>query len=68
MLSAPLALHWNLQRQAWCRLLASTLERAGPAFIKWGQWAATRRDLFPRDVCQALTRLQVRGGRRCDAP
>lgn len=41
------------------QMLASTLEAAGPAFIKWGQWAATRRDLFPGDVCVALTRLQM---------
>ena len=28
-------------------LLVWTLQRAGCAFIKWGQWAATRPDLFP---------------------
>jgi hypothetical protein len=25
---------------------------AGPAFIKWGQWAATRLDMFPPDFCR----------------
>ena len=35
-------------RPAWLELVHRTLERAGPAFIKWGQWAATRPDLFPR--------------------
>lgn len=35
----------------------STLERLGPAFIKWGQWAATRRDMFPPDLCKELERL-----------
>jgi len=59
LLSAPIALHWNVRREAWTQMLASTLEAAGPAFIKWGQWAATRRDLFPGDVCVALTRLQM---------
>ena len=36
---------------------------AGPAFIKWGQWAATRHDLFPPDFCSELEQLhtQVRG-------
>ena len=44
--------------EAWSSLLASTLAAAGPAFIKWGQWAATRGDLFPPHVCRALRRLQ----------
>lgn len=34
-----------------------TLETLGPAFIKWGQWAATRRDVFPPDLCKELERL-----------
>ena len=36
-----------------------TLEKAGPAFIKWGQWAATRHDLFPPDLCSELERLHT---------
>lgn len=44
-------------RKTWLRILHLTLERAGPAFIKWGQWAATRPDLFPRDLCAELTKL-----------
>jgi aarF domain-containing kinase len=46
-------------RAAWISLLRTTLERAGPAFIKYGQWAATRHDLFPRDVCSELERLHA---------
>lgn len=33
------------------------MEIAGPAFIKWGQWAATRPDLFPTDLCNELSKL-----------
>ena len=44
--------------ERWSSLLASTLASAGPAFIKWGQWAATRGDLFPPHVTRALRRLQ----------
>ena len=44
--------------EGWSSLLASTLAAAGPAFIKWGQWAATRGDLFPPHVTRALRRLQ----------
>lgn len=44
-------------RAAWAAGLRTRLERAGPAFIKWGQWAATRHDLFPPDLCAELERL-----------
>jgi len=44
-------------RAAWAAALTACLEAAGPAFIKWGQWAATRADLFPPDVCSALEKL-----------
>ena len=41
----------------WMARLRGTLEAAGPAFIKWGQWAATRHDLFPPDMCSELEKL-----------
>ncbi|KAF5441807.1 hypothetical protein F2P56_036976 [Juglans regia] len=44
-------------RKLWLQVLHRTLEIAGPAFIKWGQWAATRPDLFPRDLCTKLSEL-----------
>ncbi|XP_022862189.1 probable serine/threonine-protein kinase abkC [Olea europaea var. sylvestris] len=47
-------------RKLWLRAVHQTLERAGPAFIKWGQWAATRPDLFPRDLCIELAKLQTK--------
>lgn len=43
----------QLQRQlrrAAFRLLLGACRQSGAAFIKWGQWAATREDLFP-EVC-----------------
>jgi aarF domain-containing kinase len=49
-------------RARWARALRRTLEAAGPAFIKWGQWAATRRDLFPPDLCAELERLHSQVG------
>lgn len=33
---------------------------AGPAFMKWGQWAATRVDIFPPDMCKELAKLQTK--------
>ncbi|XP_020590253.1 uncharacterized aarF domain-containing protein kinase 2-like [Phalaenopsis equestris] len=58
ILMAPLADSLGIQyRKIWLYLVHRTLERAGPAFIKWGQWAATRPDLFPGDLCNELTKL-----------
>lgn len=44
-------------RRSWLRIVRLTLEKAGPAFIKWGQWAAARPDLFPSDLCHELSEL-----------
>jgi len=59
ILSAPLALMWNLYRSEWMELLRRTLETAGAFFIKWGQWAATRHDIFPPDMCKELEMLHT---------
>ncbi|KAK9167995.1 hypothetical protein Syun_000135 [Stephania yunnanensis] len=60
MALAPFAESFGVQfRKLWLQLVHLTLERAGPAFIKWGQWAATRPDLFPRDLCNELTKLHA---------
>ncbi|KAK9836261.1 hypothetical protein WJX81_000321 [Elliptochloris bilobata] len=58
-LTAFPALQYGLGRSAWMLLLRHTLEAAGPAFIKWGQWAATRHDLFPPDMCTELEHLHT---------
>lgn len=50
LLSSPLVFSWGVGRHQWLLLLRWTLEQAGPAFIKWGQWGSTRPDLFPRWV------------------
>ncbi|EPS65841.1 hypothetical protein M569_08936, partial [Genlisea aurea] len=44
-------------RKSWIHSVRVTLEKAGPAFIKWGQWAAARPDLFPKDLCDELGEL-----------
>ncbi|KAI7837776.1 hypothetical protein COHA_008405 [Chlorella ohadii] len=59
-LTAPLVGDFlGISRARWLRLLRWTLEKAGPAFIKWGQWAATRHDLFPPDFCAELEQLHT---------
>lgn len=42
--------------RAW-RLLLLSCRCAGAALIKWGQWSASRRDIFPADFCDTLAQL-----------
>ncbi|MED6211886.1 hypothetical protein PIB30_077883 [Stylosanthes scabra] len=61
ILMAPVADYFGPEfRKVWLRVVHRTLEKAGPAFIKWGQWAATRPDLFPRDLCMKLSELHTK--------
>ena len=45
-------------KKLWYALIRKTLEFSGPAFIKWGQWASTRYDVFPAVLCHELEKLQ----------
>ncbi len=42
------------------RYLIFVLHTAGPAFIKLGQWAGTRRDLFSENFCRILSSIHTR--------
>ena len=48
----------GFRHRYWFRLLVYTIERCGPVYVKLGQWAATRRDLFPQEMCEQLAKLQ----------
>ncbi|KAK4979642.1 hypothetical protein LTR28_003480 [Elasticomyces elasticus] len=41
----------------WYGFLVSSMERAGAAFIKLGQWAASRSDIFPTEMCSIMSSL-----------
>ncbi|PYH97480.1 ubiquinone biosynthesis protein [Aspergillus ellipticus CBS 707.79] len=41
----------------WYNFLVRSMERAGPAFIKLGQWAASRTDIFPPELCEIMSSL-----------
>mmetsp|Transcript_24674 Transcript_24674/g.58714 ORF Transcript_24674/g.58714 Transcript_24674/m.58714 type:complete len:710 (-) Transcript_24674:29-2158(-) len=56
LLAIP-AMYLPFMRDFFYKVLRSTLERSGAAFIKWGQWAATRPDMFHQDMCVALSSL-----------
>jgi hypothetical protein len=47
----------GLRRRAWGLLLASC-SAAGPSFIKWAQWASSRRDLFADEFIEVVGSLQ----------
>ncbi|KAG0346712.1 hypothetical protein BG004_001008 [Podila humilis] len=41
----------------WYSLLVRRMEMAGPTFIKLSQWAASRTDIFPKQLCIKLSKL-----------
>ncbi|KAL2265943.1 hypothetical protein VTJ83DRAFT_5295 [Remersonia thermophila] len=41
----------------WYGFLVQAMEWAGPAFIKLGQWAASRTDIFPNELCDIMSKL-----------
>ncbi|WVQ94276.1 hypothetical protein IAU59_001355 [Kwoniella sp. CBS 9459] len=45
----------------WYSFLVRQMERAGPSFIKLGQWAASRADLFPASLCEKMSKLHSNG-------
>lgn len=43
----------------WLHLLLKATETSGPTYIKLGQWASTRRDLFSEAFCAQFSNLHV---------
>ncbi|WFC99616.1 hypothetical protein MYAM1_002361 [Malassezia yamatoensis] len=41
----------------WYSFLVAQMGRAGPTFVKLGQWAGSRRDLFPDALCDKFAKL-----------
>jgi aarF domain-containing kinase len=62
MLSSKLSNHdpTYASNVAWWYTLMS-LQGLGPAFVKLAQWAATRRDIFPPNVCDRFSKLHDKG-------
>lgn len=53
----PFACVSRPSKRAWWRLLLFACEHSGPTFIKLGQWASTRRDLFDEEFCLIFSKL-----------
>lgn len=51
----PIAYFWSSFEELWWRWMMWTLQRSGPTFIKLGQWASTRRDIFAKDFCDRVS-------------
>eukprot|EP00967_Tisochrysis_lutea_P132603 scaffold231771_cov31-Tisochrysis_lutea.AAC.6 len=65
----PILLSWlafilpPFREKVWYAMVTSSLASAGTAFIKWGQWASCRPDVFPTSLCAALSRLHSQAPR-----
>ncbi|CAL9732657.1 hypothetical protein MOUN0_O02982 [Monosporozyma unispora] len=57
LMAWPLISLSNGYKLSWYKLIRSLCQFAGPSFIKLGQWASARNDLFPPEFCQVLSTL-----------
>ncbi|XP_044213589.1 uncharacterized aarF domain-containing protein kinase 2 [Thunnus albacares] len=60
LLLSPLTLLSTRWASRWLDALLWVTESSGPTFIKLGQWASTRRDIFPQEFCERFSRLHVK--------
>ncbi|XP_074051371.1 putative aarF domain-containing protein kinase 2 [Macrotis lagotis] len=60
LLLAPAAALLPALRPLWLDWLLAATRASGPACVKLGQWASTRRDLFPEAFCARFSRLHAR--------
>ncbi|XP_071088204.1 uncharacterized aarF domain-containing protein kinase 2-like [Haliotis cracherodii] len=57
LLMYPFTLISKTLRSLWWQMLLIAVEFSGPAFVKLGQWASTRRDLFSKEFCDRFSKL-----------
>uniref|UniRef100_A0A1A8CBZ5 AarF domain containing kinase 2 n=1 Tax=Nothobranchius kadleci TaxID=1051664 RepID=A0A1A8CBZ5_NOTKA len=60
LLLSPLTLVSTRFASFWLDALLWVTETSGPTFIKLGQWASTRRDIFSQQFCERFSRLHVK--------
>ncbi|CAD6187831.1 unnamed protein product [Caenorhabditis auriculariae] len=56
----PLASRVQALDDFWWRILLYVVQSSGPTFIKLGQWASTRRDVFSKNFCDRLSVLHTK--------
>ena len=54
----PVLVWTKSMRHVLHRCMVWSIQLSGPTFIKLGQWASTRPDLFYEELCQSLSVLQ----------
>ena len=54
--ASPGPLSAVMRKRAWSTL-HTAIALCGAAFIKWAQWASTREDVFPKDLCEQFEQL-----------
>ena len=57
LLTIPVGWFGTRGEKLWFKILKISLENAGASFVKLGQWAASRTDIFPRALCEELGSL-----------
>ncbi|XP_067663648.1 uncharacterized aarF domain-containing protein kinase 2-like [Haliotis asinina] len=57
LLIYPFTLISTKLKSLWWQVLLIAVEFSGPAFVKLGQWASTRRDLFSKEFCDRFSKL-----------
>jgi hypothetical protein len=49
----------TFRQQYWYKWITRSIGKSGAAWIKWGQWSATRNDMFPEALCDELSTLHA---------
>ncbi|XP_042351922.1 uncharacterized aarF domain-containing protein kinase 2 [Plectropomus leopardus] len=60
LLLSPLTLVSTRWASCWLDALLWVTETSGPTFIKLGQWASTRRDIFSHELCERFSKLHIK--------
>ncbi|KAL4003673.1 ABC1 family protein [Acanthocheilonema viteae] len=60
LITFPFACFWSSFEELWWKWMLWMVQRSGPTFIKLGQWASTRRDIFAKDFCDRMSILHTK--------
>ncbi|KAM3722640.1 putative aarF domain-containing protein kinase [Dirofilaria immitis] len=60
LITFPITYFWNGFAELWWRWMVWIVLRSGPTFIKLGQWASTRRDIFAKSFCDKMSVLHTK--------
>ncbi|WKY02079.1 hypothetical protein Q1695_015805 [Nippostrongylus brasiliensis] len=60
----PLARRMDFLHELWWTCVLYAIQSSGPTFIKLGQWASTRRDIFSKEFCDRMSVLHTKTRRQ----